>query len=198
MGRNRPPVGTLFAETSLMALARREAQLERCRGRLKNYAPTTPLRLLLFASTLVILSHCGPHYLGDSKVEETDGNRPIYDLMVEYARGMEAREPEAILALVSLDYLENGSTTDEASDDYGYKELSEEVLPKLLNNVKAIQFKFRLTAIKIVGARAKVQYEYTTHFLFSEGGREGWHTRNDLNELELTETPDGWRIVSGL
>jgi hypothetical protein len=165
---------------------------------MKNHALKTLQRTLLIAASLVILSHCGPHYLGESKVEETEENRPIYDLMVEYAKGMEAREPEHILALVSLDYLENGSTTDQATDDYGYKELAEEVLPKLLNNVKAIQFKFRLTGIKIVGPRAKVQYEYTTHFLFSEGGREGWHTRNDLNELELTNTPDGWRIISGL
>ena len=149
-------------------------------------------------SLLVILSHCGPHYLGDSKLEETEANRPIYDLMVEYGAAMEAREPERILGLVSLDYLENGSTTDNPSDDYGYQELAEKVLPKLLNNVKAIQFRFRLKDIKIFGPRAMVQYEYTTHFLFSEGGREGWHTRNDLNELELTETPDGWRIISGL
>ena len=165
---------------------------------MKNATRSALRRLIVSAALLVILSHCGPHYLGDSKVEETEANRPIYDLMVEYGAAMETREPERILALVSLDYLENGSTTDNAKDDYGYQELAEKVLPKLLNNIKAIQFRFRLTDIRIVGPRAKVRYEYTTHFLFSEGGREGWHTRNDLNELELDETPDGWRIISGL
>jgi hypothetical protein len=165
---------------------------------MKNQARSMQRTLLIITPLLVILSHCGPHYLGNSKVEETDTNRPIYDLMVEYAQAMETRDPDRVLGLVSLDYLENGSTTDNASDDYGYQELAEDVLPKLLNNVKAIQFSFRLTGIAIVDTRAKVRYDYTTHFLFSEGGREGWHTRNDVNELELVETPDGWRILSGL
>lgn len=153
---------------------------------------------VLLPAALVILSRCGSGMLGDSKVPDTEENRAIYGLMLEYKDALQKRDADHVLALVSRDYLENGSTTDNDADDYGFQELAEEVLPKLLNNVKAIQFDFRPLAITFMGERATVRYEYTTHFLYSEGGRENWHTKSDLNEWELVKTPDGWRIVSGL
>ena len=162
----------------------------------RRIQPLVMLLALPFA--LVILSRCGSGMLGDSKVPDTEDNRAIYKLMLEYKDALQKRDAEHVLALVSRDYLENGSTTDNDADDYGYQELAEEVLPKLLNNVKAIQFEFRLKAITLVGDRAQVQFEYTTHFLYSEGGRENWHSKSDLNQWELVKTPDGWRIVSGL
>jgi len=155
-------------------------------------------RVLLAAAALVILSRCGSGMLGDSKVPDTEENRAIYKLMLEYKDALQRRDADRILTLVSRDYLENGSTTDSDTDDYGYQELADEVLPRLLNNVKAIQFEFRPQGINVVGERAQVQFEYTTHFLYSEGGRENWHTKSDLNQWELVRTPDGWRIVSGL
>jgi len=163
---------------------------------------THRIRLLALAvlvpATLVILSRCGSGMLGDSKVPDTEENRAVYALMLDYKDALQKRDADHVLSLVSRDYLENGSTTDDDSDDYGFQELAEEVLPKLLNNVKAIQYEFRPLAIAYVGDRAKVQFEYTTHFLYSEGGRENWHTKSDVNEWELIKTPDGWRIVAGL
>ena len=154
--------------------------------------------VVLLPAALVILTRCGSGMLGDSKVPDTEENRAIYKLMLEYRDALQKRDADRILSLVSRDYLENGSTTDDDTDDYGFQELADEVLPKLLNNVKAIQFEFRLKAITLVGDRAQVQFEYTTHFLYSEGGRENWHSKSDLNQWELVKTPDGWRIVSGL
>jgi hypothetical protein len=159
---------------------------------------TLLLMVLVLPAALVILSRCGSGMLGDSKVPDTEENRAVYELMLEYKDALQKRDADHILALVSRDYLENGSTTDSTADDYGYQELAEEVLPKLLNNVKAIQFEFRPQAIDIIGDHANVQFEYTTHFLYSEGGRENWHSKNDLNEWSLIRTPDGWRILSGL
>jgi hypothetical protein len=150
-------------------------------------------------AVLAILSACGSGMIGESKVPATQENLAIDDVLVRYKLALEAREPDQVLALVSPRYLENGSTTDDPTDDYGYQELADEVLPKLLNNVKAIQFEYRLLGIHVIGEHARVQYEYTTHFLFAEGGREGWHSRNDLNEIQMVrDQDDDWRILSGL
>jgi hypothetical protein len=152
----------------------------------------------LLVGALVILSSCGSRTIGDSQVPATRENKAVHEVLVKYKAALEARDPDSILALVSKDYLENGSTTDTDADDYGYDQLRDVVLPKLLDNVKAIQFKYRVRGIRIIGERARLDYEYTTSFLYSEGGREGWHTKNDLNEMQLVLENGAWKIMGGL
>jgi len=152
----------------------------------------------MLAGALVILSSCGSRYIEDSQVPATKENRAVHEMLLKYQSALEARDPDAVLALVSRDYLENGSTTDTDADDYGYERLRDQVLPKLLDNVKALQFKFRVRDIKIIGERARLDYEYTISFMYAEGGREGWHTKNDLNQMQLVLESGAWRIAGGL
>ena len=152
----------------------------------------------LFLAALVILSSCGSRTIEDSQIPATKENKAVFDVLLKYKAALESRDPDAILALVSKNYLENGSTTDTDTDDYGYDQLKNEVLPKLLDNVKAIQFRYRVKNITIVGERSRLAYEYTTSFLYAEGGREGWHTKNDLDEMQLILENGAWKIISGL
>ncbi len=147
---------------------------------------------------------CGPKIIAGTKgVRDTPENRSVYDVIETYRKAMEARDINGILALVSPQYYENASTTATSSDDYGYRELKERVLPMLLDNVKEVQYRLLVTRIDVVGDRAQADYEYWAKFNYTEGSQEGWRTLNDFNRLELSKQlgPSGrqeWKIVGGL
>ena len=154
--------------------------------------------LLLLSFLSVILSWCSSSFILDTEIPATDENKAIWEVVDTYRKGLEARDLDIITPIISKKYYENGSTTQTKEDDYGYPELIGVILPKLLNNVKAVQYRIKLMNIRIIGKRAKVTYEYWGYFLYSHGEKEGWHNKNDFNEIELVKEKDGWKIIGGL
>jgi hypothetical protein len=134
----------------------------------------------------------------NTSITDTDENRSIYSVVMAYRRAVESRDVEALLPLVSRKYFENNATTNLNVDDYGYARLREAVLPKLQENVKAIQFRIILNKIEVDGESAWASFEYFYQFKFVEGGKEGWEQKNDFNRLELAWESGAWRIVAGL
>ena len=154
-----------------------------------------PVGMLLI---LGAVAACGPKLIADSPIEDTPANREIVGKVQQYRQAMEARDPDALLKLVSRNYFENGSTTDDPGDDYGYDTLVEKVLPKLKNNVKKVQFDIVLKKVSYEGDRAFAEFEYFSKFQFVEGGEERWVARNDFNRLEFIREDGTWKITAGL
>ena len=121
-----------------------------------------------------------------------------------YKAAMEARDVDAIRAMVSSRYYSNGGTTETDEDDYGYARLTEEYLPLLTQNIKAIQYQIIMRRIEIIErvkgkpTKAFADFEFFERFLYVEGGREGWNQRNDFNRLSFAREGDQWMIVDGL
>ncbi len=136
--------------------------------------------------------------ISGTEVEDTAENREIYDRVMAYRDAMEERDIDKILSMTSTRYYENGGTTDTEVDDYGYETLRDAVLPKLKENIKAVQYRLLLRRVNIDGERAWADYEYYYRFKYVEGGREGWSQKNDFNRLEFTREETNWKIVSGL
>jgi hypothetical protein len=111
---------------------------------------------------------------------------------------METQNRDRIAGLISRQYYENSSTTDTTADDYGYEELVQQVLPKLLDNIKHVQYRIQVRRIEVDGNRAIAEYEYFYKFQYAEGGRERWISRNDFNRLDLVFEEGSWKIVAGL
>ena len=154
--------------------------------------------MAMLLSVFLVLPGCRGATIEQTEVPDTEENRILYAQVMAYRDAMERRDIEAIMALVSRNYYENAGTTDRDEDDYGYEELRDEVIPKLLDNVKVVQYRLLLRRIEVDSERAFVDYEYFYRFKFSEGGNDGWAQRNDFNRLEFLMENGTWKIVAGL
>ncbi|HIA02054.1 MAG TPA: hypothetical protein EYN66_09110 [Myxococcales bacterium] len=155
------------------------------------------LILAIFA-LIAPLAGCSSAMIPGHRVADTVANREIYDVVEAVRVAIEQRDSEKIKALCSQKYFENASTTNQDKDDYGYTSLVDKVLPKLSGNIKKIQYRIKLKKIVIKNNRALAEYEYFWKFLYTEGGRENWSSRNDFNRLSLIREDGAWKIVAGL
>lgn len=155
--------------------------------------------LMTFAIlTTTWLCACGPKMIEGTQIEATDLNMEIYQVIQQYRRAMEERDVVALNAVISREYFDNQATTDTNQDDYGYDKLKEQMMPVLRDNIKKVRMDLRLMEIGVQGERAHASFEYVARFLFTEGGKDGWITKNDFNRLELVKEDGNWRIISGL
>ncbi|MGM0574443.1 MAG: hypothetical protein ACQEXJ_01740 [Myxococcota bacterium] len=154
--------------------------------------------LLALLLTTVAAAGCRNSHLPGTEIPDTEGNRAIYERLMEYKQAMEARDIDRILSMTSRDYYENAGTTDRDTDDYGYETLRDEVLPKLRENIKAVHYRVIPRNIVVEGDRAYAAYEFFFRFKFVEGGNDGWAQKNDFNRLEFRREDGEWMIVSGL
>jgi hypothetical protein len=154
--------------------------------------------LLLGLSIGVVLTACGPGYLDvDKKVLATEPNREVFDVLKTYHSAMENKDMEAVKNLVSANYHENGGTTDDPSDDYGYDKLMQR-LQMLRDNVKKVQLRIKLRDIAVTGDHATVQFDYLGRVLLSEGGVDRYKTFEEPKEMELQREAGQWKIIAGL
>ena len=131
-------------------------------------------------------------------IPDNENTRAIHAKVVAYKEAMEARDVDAIMALVSHRYYENGGTTETDRDDYGYEQLRDVVLPRLRQNVKALQYQVIFRRIEVEETQAFADYEFFSRFLYVEGGREAWDQNNDFNRLTFRMEDGEWMIVAGL
>ena len=141
---------------------------------------------------------CAGTTIPGTEVEDNVDNRAIYEQVLAYRDAMETRDTDKLLAMTSTRYYENGGTTDTEVDDYGYETLRDKVLPRLRENIKAVQYRILLRRVGVDGERAWADYEYFYRFKYVEGGREGWAQKNDFNRLEFIREDGHWKIVAGL
>jgi hypothetical protein len=154
--------------------------------------------VLLFPILLLAVA-CGPRYLPNTEVEDTAKNRVIADLVERYRLAVEQRDVAALKELVSRRYFSAAGTTADASDDYGYEQLEQKVLPLLSENVKSVQFTIYLRKVTFEGeTKAAAEMEYYYKFFYVEGGKDRWQAKNDFQRLEFAMEDGVWRIVSGL
>lgn len=151
----------------------------------------------VLGAALVATTGCGPKYVKGTKIEYSADKQALADIVERYRMAMEQRDVEALRALASRDYYENGSTTTDPGDDYGYEGL-ERVFSDIKNNVKEIRYAIDIKSIAILGEAATVDYEYTGQYLFTVGERDRWETVSDKNRLTLRQEDGNWRIVNGM
>ena len=161
---------------------------------------TTPIRtavLIVLTSALTALSGCTPAYVRGTEIAFTPEKQELADLVERYRVALEGRDPAALQELVSENYYENASTTNDPRDDYNQEGLLD-VLEHLSNRVKAVRYEIKITSINIFNGTASVDFDYNGQFLFTSGEQDRWATQADKNRLTFERVRGEWRIVSGL
>ena len=153
-----------------------------------------PLSFLLLCSGLLA---CSPQYVKGTEVEYSDEKQGVADVIERYRVAVERRDVDALRSLTSLDYYENGSTTDTPDDDYDYNGL-EKVFAELKNTVRAVKYEITIKAIEVIENQARVDYAYRGQYLFAAGEEDRWATVSDENRLTLRRESGTWRILAGM
>ncbi|MCA9523078.1 MAG: nuclear transport factor 2 family protein [Myxococcales bacterium] len=152
---------------------------------------------LLFSLLSVI--GCSGGRLKNSSVKDTPKNREIYNLVHKYRLAMENRDMQTLRRMVSRDYFENASSTDDSKDDYGFEKLVTKVIPLLRNNVKRLRYVVYVRKINFKGdSTASAEYEFLVRMQITEGGKSTWKVKNDFNRLDFSKEKGEWKIVGGL
>lgn len=157
-----------------------------------------PTRALLFAMLFgLLLSACGPRFVKGTEIEYTPEKQAIANLVERYRKAMSNRDSATLKAMVSRNYYENGSTTSDPRDDYGYTGLSR-LLEDLKSKVKEVRYAVSIRAIDIYATTATVDYDYEAQYLYEAGREERWANRIDHNRLTFRKEEGTWRIIGGL
>ena len=156
------------------------------------------LRALLLLTLLLSLAACGPGYLdAGQKVPATPQNKEIFEVLKAYHQAVEERDIEALKGLISLQVAENGGTTDDPSDDYGYDKVIQK-LTMLRDNVKKLHLQLQLREIEVKGDDAAAEVHFVGTALLTEGGVDNYRTWDDINRLKFKREDGAWHIIGGL
>ena len=122
----------------------------------------------------------------------------LVDLVERYRVAVEQRDVQALRKLASPRYYENGSTTNDPSDDYDYRGL-EKVLSDLKSHVKDIKYDITIVDVQVLSDEiAQVDYDYRSQYRYTLGEQDRWETVDDRNRLTFRNEDGQWRILSGM
>jgi hypothetical protein len=119
-------------------------------------------------------------------------DRAVLDVCERYRLALEARDAEALMALVSPRYSDDGGTPDPA-DDVDYAELKARIA-SLLASVESVKYELRHRRIRREPPRIIVEISYSATYVMN--GKP--FARVDDSELVLEHDDGTYRFVSGL
>ncbi len=154
------------------------------------------MRTLSLVAVVAALG-CAHNYIPGTRVRDTSENREVVALLEKVRAGMEARNAEQILALVSARYFEDNGTL-AAEDDFGFEELRTKILPESLAAAEEVHLTFEIHAVEIEGDRAHADIRYNSRARFKLPAGALWDSHREFNRVEFAREKDAWRIVSGL
>jgi SnoaL-like domain len=147
------------------------------------------------ALSLILLAAgagCGPHRIPGTELEDTGDTRAIIDTISKYNSALEARDTNAILALVDPEFRDNAGTLT-PDDDIDIQRLRT-VLPQRLAKLQDVAVRIEIKTIDVKGDRASAVYTWVSQFKL--GGKS--MTESDIKRMELRRSAEGWKILSGI
>lgn len=149
-------------------------------------------RALVPLLALLGLAACGPRRIPGTDLEDTGDTRAIIDVISRYNSALEARDAQAILALVDPAFRDNAGTLT-PDDDIDLQRLRT-VLPQRLARLQDLAVRIEIKTIEVKGERASAVYTWVSQFKL--GGKS--MTESDIKRMELKREADGWKILSGV
>ena len=178
-----------------------------------GFSMVAKIRFILFMSFLsCVLVACAssivqtkdfsqPYYFSideEAKIANTDENIQILRTVQRYRDAISNKDIQTLKSLISTEYYENASTTDDLSDDYGNERLEEIFNDYLSQSVKDIRFIIQVKQLTQEGMEYHVDYQYIWNFRYEVAGQSYWQSKNDTNRMTVVREDNGWKIKGGL
>lgn len=141
----------------------------------------------------VLLAACGPRLISGTDVEDTDDNHRILALVDQYRRATEAKDVEAVSALISDTFFDDGGSP-EGSDDLDAKAIRKRLALEFDKRVQQVRLEVQVKKIYLEGDAARVRYFYTLRYQVADG----WRQEIDTKEMFLRREGGVWKIMSGV
>ena len=140
---------------------------------------------------------CSPTYVKNTEIDYTPEKQEVADVIERYRIALEKRDVDTLKAIAGDGYYENGSTTNDPSDDYDFQGLKK-IIDAIGRQVKAVKYSIMIKEINVIQNEASVDVELQGQYLFTHKERDRWATYADKNRLTLRKLKGNWKIVSGL
>ena len=168
--------------------------------------------LFIVAALAITLSGCGasmlepsdfaqPSYFSideASQIPDEDPHVEILRTVQKYRDAMAQKDVATLRSMISKEYYENASTTDDLTDDYGNERLDEIFNDYLVQSVKDIRFIIQIKQLTHEGMEYYVDYQYIWNFRYEVAGQSYWQSKNDTNRMTLVKEDGAWKIRGGL
>jgi ketosteroid isomerase-like protein len=155
------------------------------------------LNRFLALSVLSLLVACAPKRIPGTEIDDTPDTRAILQVMEQYRAALEARDAEAIKALLTKDFREDAGTPSDPEDDL----TAANVGPYLENLFKALQSpKVELDVRRVqMGEDVAAAIYYWKASWRMPGLNPKPQRESELEQMVLRREKDGtWKIVSGI
>lgn len=154
---------------------------------------TRSLSVLLLALASVA---CSAKRLPGTDIRETPDTKAIYEVVQEYVRAMNARDPAAVLAQVAPDYFDDAGTP-EPGDDLDRDRL-EKVLAADLARVEAAKLAVSFRRIEIQEDSAFAEIFYDSSYRVQTPAGPVPRRDSDVHRIRLKKVEGQWKIAAGL
>ena len=142
-----------------------------------------------------------PYYFSiddEAEIKRSDENFAILQTVQKYRDAIAARDVATLKSMISREYYENASTTDDLSDDYGNERIEEILNDYLSQSVRDIRFVIQVKQLTQEGTEYHVDYQYIWNFRYEVAGQSYWQSKNDTNRMTLVWEDEAWKIKGGL
>jgi hypothetical protein len=160
---------------------------------------STSMRTYLIAALAVISmlgSACAPRRIPGTDIDDTEESRAILGVMETYRQALEAKNPDAVMALIDPNFQDNSGTTTPA-DDLNFKNLRG-VLADRFGKVSDLRVTFEVKRIEFKQENARAVFTYNSAFKLP-GMTQKALGDSELEEMTFKRADEGkWRITSGI
>jgi ketosteroid isomerase-like protein len=136
------------------------------------------------------------HYIQGTRVQDSDENRRIIGVVEQYRQAMERRDANALLAMASKNYWEDGGTPTGA-DDFGYDGLRD-LLATRFQRVTDVRYSLHYMNVKRAGDRAFVDVLIDASYAIQTTRGPSRMDMRDQNEMVLVYDGRRWLFLSGM
>ncbi len=148
---------------------------------------------IFFLIILFFIGCSSVKMIDGTSIEDTTENRDIISFMNKYNENLISKNSDALFAMASKDYYDNGGTATTSKDDFAYTQLKE-LLNSRFEKVAEIQQTIKITRVLKVEKQIFVDYEYNAKFRI----QNEWTPKKDINQMVLVKTADGYQIIKGM
>jgi hypothetical protein len=142
------------------------------------------------------LAGCGTRRIAGTDIPDNRDTRAIVGVIDEYRKAVEARNAEAVLALVSPAYFDDAGTPDPA-DDLDRDQLAR-ALPRHFQQLTAVRLGIGVKEVDVKGDAATANVFYDGHYRVATAGGEAAKSASDVAQMRFVRENDRWFITSGL
>jgi hypothetical protein len=143
------------------------------------------------------LAACAHGRIPGTQIPNTEPNREVYAVVRKALDALASRDSKTLLSVVSTRYFESNGTP-QPEDDYGYEQLKNDILPKMMTVTKEVFIEAQVQEIDVNGDRAHADIRYSSRARLELPSGSRWDSHRDFDRITLDREPGGWKITGGL